>query len=237
MDSFLAEDLPARDRLIMLNNSLIIRTSRGESIADGLAEMERLGADMSGNWRLFLTDPIANDAMARGDLKKAGETFGEVADSDPGQSPEYQYRAARAYLWAGDLASARDRYEKFEESNGVGPVVEARRLTLRAGIAALEGRSGEALALYRDALRGWRATHALWDETISGIDMAELLDPSDPEVAAVIELTRATLERLRAKPYLERLEAAVARAGGVAPSLTGGARRNAEPMAEAAVTE
>jgi hypothetical protein len=42
--------------------------------------------------------------------------------------------------------------------------------------------------------------------------MAQLLDPAEPEVAEAIKTTRAILERLRAKPYLERLDAAAARA-------------------------
>jgi hypothetical protein len=41
--------------------------------------------------------------------------------------------------------------------------------------------------------------------------MAVLLDPSEPEVAAAIESTREILERLGARPYLEKLEVAAAR--------------------------
>ena len=66
------------------------------------------------------------------------------------------------------------------------------------------------MALYREALRNWRASRSVWDEALTGIDMALLLDPADPEVAAVITSTRAILERLHARPYLERLASAVA---------------------------
>jgi hypothetical protein len=38
--------------------------------------------------------------------------------------------------------------------------------------------------------------------------MALLLDPAEREVAEVAAATRQILERLRARPYLERLEAA-----------------------------
>lgn len=93
----------------------------------------------------------------------------------------------------------------------VGPINEARRATIDAGLAALKGRSDEALALYREALRGWRDVSSVWDELLSGIDMATLLDPAEPEVAAVVASTRTILERLRARPYLEKLDAAVAR--------------------------
>jgi hypothetical protein len=54
----------------------------------------------------------------------------------------------------------------------------------------------------------------VWDEAMTGMDMATLLDPAEPEVATAITSTRAILERLGARPYLERLEAAAFRAGG-----------------------
>src|SRR5688572_1795936 len=87
----------------------------------------------------------------------------------------------------------------------------ARLDTLRGGVAALERRPADALAHYRDALRGWRSAKGVWDEALTGLDMAELLDAADPEVAAAIRSTRAILERLGAKPYLERLDAAETR--------------------------
>ncbi len=79
----------------------------------------------------------------------------------------------------------------FEASRFHGPVIETNRTTIRAGIAALEGRTAEALC---------------------GIDMATLLDPSDPEVQTVAERSREILVRIGAKPFIERLDAAMARA-------------------------
>jgi len=52
----------------------------------------------------------------------------------------------------------------------------------------------------------------VWDEALTGIDMATLLDTAEPEVAAAIKSTRVILERLGARPYLERLDAAASRA-------------------------
>jgi tetratricopeptide (TPR) repeat protein len=216
MEPLLAEDMASRDRLVMLNNALIIRASRGESIADGLAQMESIGSVMSGSWHLYVADPEANAAMASGDLKRAGENYVAIADDDPSQGPEYFYRAARAALWAGDAAEAAERLRRCQESGGFGRIIAARHATLRAGLAALEGHQTEALGLYRDAMRDWRAAGAVWDEALTGVDMAELLDPADPEVFSVIASTRTILERLRAKPYLERLDAAVDR--GAAPT-------------------
>ena len=235
MERYLAEDMSGRDRLIMTNNALIIRAGRGEKIDDGLAEMERLGADMSGRWLLFYADPVANYALARGDLEKARSTFVELAEDDPGVGFEYLYRAARPALWARDVAGAKELLARYSEVGDFGPVADARMATLKAGIAALDGRSTEAIALYKEGIRGWRAVHAVIDEALAGVDAAELLDHSDPQVAEIVASTRVILERLRATPYLERLDAAVARAG--APTPTTKRSRSTAPAAEAAVTD
>jgi hypothetical protein len=66
---------------------------------------------------------------------------------------------------------------------------------------------------------------------MTGVDMAELLDPAEPEVAAAINASRAIFERLGAKPYLERLEAAAARR----PERAASARPKVQT--EAALTE
>ncbi len=209
MEPFLAEDLADRDRLIMLNNASIIRVNRGESIEAALAEMNRLGATMSGNWELFVADPEANAALAKGDYKEARRVFYSLVEHEPG-AVEYVYRTAKAALWDGDPDGVKGLIHEFEESGAYGPVAEARMATLRAGIAAIEKRPQEAMALYREALAGWRQTHSTWDEALTGIDMALLLDPSEPDVAAAIESTREILERLGAQPYLDRIDAAVA---------------------------
>jgi hypothetical protein len=82
---------------------------------------------------------------------------------------------------------------------------------LRAGLAAVDGRGAEALALYRDALRGLRDLGLPWDEALTAIDMATVLDPGDPEVRAAADTARQILVGLGARPFVERLEAALAR--------------------------
>ena len=150
----------------------------------------------------------------------------------PSETNEVSYRAGRLELWAGDLEEARRLFAEHIEGGGYGPIVEARRQTFEAGLAAAEGRSADALPLYREALKNWRETNSGWDEALTGLDMAMLLDPSDPGVAEVIESTREILERLRAKPYLELLDKAVASYSEThsSPSLP------AEPKMEPATT-
>ncbi|HET7727202.1 MAG TPA: hypothetical protein VFK54_07740, partial [Candidatus Limnocylindrales bacterium] len=64
----------------------------------------------------------------------------------------------------------------------------------------------EALAAYRDVLRGWVDLGLLLDEALTGMDMAAGLDPAEPEVRSAINRSRAILEHLRAAPVLARLD-------------------------------
>ena len=234
METALQEELAARDRMSILNNAVIIQAARGGDMTEQLAELERLSADMSGVlWRAFIADPAANAALAAGDLSRARDQFKLDYESDPGAIPEYSYRAAHVSIWDRDVASAKELMGVFEATGGSGPITEARAATLRAGIAALEDRPAEALALYRDAMRNWRAAGAVWDEALTGISMSQLLDPAEPEVAAIVESTREILQRLKAKPYLQMLEEAVARSRPAEST----AVRAAETRSEVAVTE
>jgi tetratricopeptide (TPR) repeat protein len=211
LEEHLDADMPSRERLLLLNNGLIVRASRGEAIDEGLAEMERLGKEMSGHWHFYVADPSANRALARSDAKAAAEHFLEIAQDDEGTANEYYYRAARPQAWLGDVDKVREYSKRVEAFGGYGPVFAGRRQSLAANVSALEGRTAEALALYRESLRNFKSAKAVYDEAMVGLDMAKLLDPAESEVAAVIESTRQIFERLGAKPYLEQLAAAAER--------------------------
>jgi hypothetical protein len=119
--------------------------------------------------------------------------------------------AARAALWMGDAAGAAEDLAALDRSGVHGPAVDGDLMTIRAGIAALEGRSADAIVGYREALRAWRDAGLAWDEALCGIDMATLLDPTDPEVRAAAESAREILVRLEARPFIARLDAAMSR--------------------------
>jgi hypothetical protein len=119
--------------------------------------------------------------------------------------------AARAALWDGDAATADVLANQIAATVSRGQAVALDHLTLRAGIAALEGRRGEAIAGYREALRGWRQLGLAFDEAMAVLDMTVLLAPTEREMAdgpAIREAARETLARLGAQPFLARLEAA-----------------------------
>jgi hypothetical protein len=53
-----------------------------------------------------------------------------------------------------------------------------------------------------------------WEEALVGIDMVTLLDAREPDVVAAAARSREILTGLRARPYLERLEATLAAVAG-----------------------
>ena len=212
LDATLQEDLAPRDVLSVLNNSIIIHAAMGDDVAQMMTQLEAAAANMAGpQYVASVADAAANQALAAGDLKTAIKQFKVLYELDISQHPEYSCRAGLVAIWAGDLEGALEQMSVFKSVGGSGPVNDARHFTLLAGVAALEGKRAEALDQYREALRNWRTSGGVWDEALTGITMAQLLDQDDPEVAEVIASTRAILERLGARPYIERLDAAVAR--------------------------
>jgi class 3 adenylate cyclase/tetratricopeptide (TPR) repeat protein len=210
MEARLAEDLERTDRMLLLGNALIIRASRGEDVSAGVDEMDEMAKLESEQMQNQLLDTKANAALAAGRLAEAAAAWREVAGITASLGPSSYYQAARPALWARDVDAARNDLAALDATGVHGRVVELRRWTIRAGIAALEGRTAEAETIYRDALRGWHDVGLGWDETLTVVDMATLLDPSLPDVRAAADAARETLVRLGARPYLERLDAALA---------------------------
>jgi class 3 adenylate cyclase/tetratricopeptide (TPR) repeat protein len=208
LDEALAEDLEPSARAELLATSIKFHALFGDPTHELVAEMERLlgGA----------TDPqqIATlgwakgwVAFSEGRLREARERMRRGIELLA--FPENLPLPARAALWDHDADAVRADLAELDASGVHGPALEADRATIRAGIASLEGQTADALAIYREALRAWRDLGLAWDEALCGLDMATLLDPSDPEVKAAAGTARETLSRLGAKPFLERLEAAM----------------------------
>ena len=90
-----------------------------------------------------------------------------------------------------------------------GAVFEAYRTAMRAGLAALEDRISEATRGYLEATSELRRVGLLWELARTQLDFVIAVGPGVREARDAAEEARATFERLGARPYLERLEAAV----------------------------
>ncbi len=212
LEGALAQEFEALDRAILLGAEVMLRVLRGEAVAGQLDEIARLVAN-DGDPATFsiLRSCNAAVAFAAGRLGDARTAWLRLAELSPGDLAESIPLAARAALWAGDAAAVRGDLAALDGSEFRGPGAEADRRTIRAGLAALEGRPADALALYRGAHRAWRDLGLAWDEALCGIDMATLLDPTEPEVLAAAEAAREILVRLEAAPFIARLDAATTR--------------------------
>jgi tetratricopeptide (TPR) repeat protein len=211
LDRALAEDLGGADRAWLLSNALIVRANRGEDVSAGLAELDGI-VSAHGETRLQLPtlDTRANDALARGEFAEARRAWLDIALLDAGQAPAAYYQAGQAAVWDKDLDGARIDLAALDARGVHGKVVHARGLSLRAAIAGMEGRHTEAVSHFHDALAAWRELGATWDEAVTGISAVITLDPPDKQVRAIAESTRSILERLGARPYIERLDEALA---------------------------
>jgi hypothetical protein len=82
-----------------------------------------------------------------------------------------------------------------------------------AGLAALEGRPQDARSWFVEARRELVDRGVDFEAALVAIDMATVLGPDDPDVLAAAADARPVLERLRARPFVERLDAALHRTG------------------------
>ena len=189
-----------------------VRASRGEAVEDVLREMEHLDVEKAEPQnQVDQLTARATVAFAAGDLAAARATWHRVGDLVATTQSWSLGSAARAALWAGDAAGAQEDLAALDASGLHGLTAELQRAGIRAGLGALQGRPIDALGLYRQVSQGWRDIGFLWLETLTAIDMATLLDPTEPEVRAAADSAREILTRLGAKPFLARLEAAMAR--------------------------
>jgi tetratricopeptide (TPR) repeat protein len=217
VEAALTEEWDPADRMWLVVAATQIRALRGEPVADALREIDLLLGDRNDAQaaaNVAMTYGIA--ALASGNMPEVIATGARAEALTSTVEAVLRPRAARAALWMGDVAAAQAHLATSEASGLHGPSIEADRRTIRAGIAALEGRSTEALPLYRESLRAWRELGLRWDEALCGLDMVVLLGPADREVRSIAESTREILVQLGAAPFIARLDVAVAATAGPA---------------------
>jgi hypothetical protein len=142
--------------------------------------------------------------LLRGNLALAFEHGMEAVRADPAgmNTPNSVWDAARAALWMRDA----DKVDATLEATAPlrGRWAAGVKTTLRAGLAALEGRGEEASSGYREAFEAWSSMDMPIDYSFTAIDAITLL-PGDPVAIEAAERARAILTELGAKPLLERL--------------------------------
>ena len=143
----------------------------------------------------------------RGELDKSHLILAEAMHS------EVSHAAAEAAGWAGSVALwmgepelVREAAQRYLEMPAPGRMFRFLRIQARANLAAVDGRTDEALALYRDAAADWRESGVVLNLALLLTDMAVALDRSNPDVASAAEEAREIWTRLGSPPMLARLD-------------------------------
>ncbi|HXQ95595.1 MAG TPA: adenylate/guanylate cyclase domain-containing protein [Candidatus Acidoferrales bacterium] len=211
LEDWLAIEGTSSQRAELYVDRAILRSMRGDDPTADREEATRLrreGGITDPQWESYELWAEAWAAFAAGDggeVRRLGERAIELTSYF---APLVYPLLIRTALWAGDRSAAAAALSSLETSGYFGPALTADRVVARAGIDALEGRGPDALAGYRDALRAYHQLALAFDEAAAAVDMAVLLPSSErdaPDVEVAMGAARETLERLDARPFLDRL--------------------------------
>jgi len=186
-----------------------LRLLRGDPYSAELAEFDRLMVGVTEvNLQQSRLELLAWKALVVGGPSEARSLFREQAAISTLNAPSAFALAGVAAIWGRDLSGARADLASLTGLGVHGPLIGARLNGLEAGIAALEGRTTEALQRFRDTLQGFRELGDVLEEVLTQIAIVTLLDPSEPDARAAASGARETLTRLGSGPLLARLAAA-----------------------------
>ena len=183
VEPLLAAELELEDRSALGSVLLTIRALRGEIREADLGAHEA-ALEGSSDRQIGVTKllPRIQADVAAGRWDDIERRCLELVSLDRIAGTAHLFLAGRVAIWRRDGAGLR-RLIGLHEGLGVhGDAMSVERVTLRAGLAALEGRMGEAHGGYREALQSWRDLRLDWDEALTGLDMATLLDHRQPDV-------------------------------------------------------
>lgn len=199
------------DRLRLRILLSLIETARGEHLGELVADITRLVGDSTEPDDLFgLYMARGNVALVTGNPEDAYRNA-LLAVEMMSQNPEVPLGlAVRAAIWARDLDRARHAAQ-LRADVPAGALGRAEIAHVEGAVAALEGRTAEAIAKLQDARERLERLEQMFEAACYVVDAAVLL-PGETEVRAWAAEVRPLLEELRARPYLDRLDMALASA-------------------------
>jgi class 3 adenylate cyclase/tetratricopeptide (TPR) repeat protein len=204
------DDLDRPYRILLASVRSWFAASRGENAEELVAAGEALlHEDDDANTFAQILDARAWQRFAAGDAGAARATWQEMMRITTTGNAETLIQTLRAALWIRDVAAVRADLEILDASGSFGRAIDTTRAGARAGIAALEHRTDEALSLYREVLRTWRDLGLPWDEAMTSLDMVILLQPGSPAVVEAAATARRIFSELGATAFLDRLDAAL----------------------------
>jgi class 3 adenylate cyclase/predicted ATPase len=200
------------DRLRLRIFLALLETPRGERTAELVSELTELVGDSTEPDDLFSLYMATGDAaLVSGDTETAYSNA-MLAFEVESQNPEVPLSlAARAAIWSKNLDRARHAAAGRATAPSTGAFSQAELARVHAAVAALEGRTADAVAGFRDARERLVRLEQMFEAAGYVVDAAVLL-PGEREVRAWAAEVRPLLEELRARPFLDKLDEALASA-------------------------
>jgi class 3 adenylate cyclase/tetratricopeptide (TPR) repeat protein len=202
-------ELDDAGEIVLDHGTAMLRVMRGE-VSDEAVEKHvgRLETLEDRDVEAGKFDILGLRALTRGEFATAAETWARGTAMSDYNVPYILPRVAVAWILARRPDRAAEAIGALVARGTRGRSIDADRITVEAGIAALAGDREGALAGYRTGLAAYRDLSLPVDEALLAIQAATTLGADDPEVAGWVDGGRTILVRLRATPLLELLERA-----------------------------
>jgi len=224
----------AYDRIRLLTLTGLIDSQRGEHIDEMRAAVEELVSQPTNPEAEFARLMTwADSSLTRGEFD-ASYRYAMEARQLEMQAPEIPlFTAFLAAMGARDHRRTREVAGEMAELPLSGRGTAAVRRLVQAALDAFEGDAASAVAGFRFGINEFIELDAAFDAATFAISALELL-PGEPEIRALAEQSRPMLVELRARPWLERLDAALNAQPAAAPRIGAVADAGAEePQAPA----
>jgi class 3 adenylate cyclase len=196
--------LPADQSANIFIGVYMVRAYRG-AVDEAAEVLERVLRPLMDDYQVSHSyyDASAQLRFAAGDHEGMRRNAAELL-GDREMYPGDAIPAARASLWLRDAAGMREGLGQRDAS--AGRATDLRFAVLRAGLAALEGRTEDARAGYLAAEAGLRELGIRFELGLAALEHAVFL-PDDPSAAAAADQARAIFAELGVTTLLGRLPA------------------------------
>ena len=211
MAAFDQVELPLAHRIGGEFPVIVIAVLRGEPDAPArVAEITQMIAGYADNDYASSADDLqAWVSLAEGRDAAARDGWMRQAAASDTNAPFALPRAGKAAILAGDATGAREALDNLTLNGTRGRVIDIERETIEAGVAALEGRTDDAVARYRAALATWGEMGLPWDQAWAAWTAVASLGTEVPEARAWGAAARSILAQLGAAPLVGRLDEAL----------------------------
>jgi tetratricopeptide (TPR) repeat protein len=210
----------------LLATEALIKVARGDEPKSAIDALNAAGTGVTEpNARAYWETARSQYALLEGDLSEAYAAAFRAADEPVSVLPAFVLPLAiRAALWQRDTRSVEAAVQRLEADSFGDGFIQAERTWASAVMAALHGDRAAALQGFGEARRRMGVIGADFQSALFALDAIDLLGTDEAELRDGADEAAATFERLRASPYLERLEAALGSGSRSSPAPVASAR-------------